>query len=109
MPKQDITQLQADDRIVEIELLFQTALNDLKEKQETDVDFEHLFSLVEIYNKFYEPVKANDKRWMGYIEEILTFLSQSAEDTEISIKQMINMDRPMRAYQKAIDTSSDME
>jgi len=109
MHKQDTPKLQADDRIVEIELLFQTALKDLKAKKDTDVDFEHLFSLVEIYNKFYEPVESNDKRWLSYTEEILVFLSDSGEDIEMEMKQIVDMDRPMRAYQKAMNTSSDME
>ena len=106
---QDIPKLQADDRLVEIELLFQTALKDLKDKKDTDVDFEYLFSLVDIYNKFYEPVTSNDKRWLGYTEEILVLLSESGEEAAMEMKKMIDMDRPVNAYQKAMNRSSEME
>lgn len=105
MHKPASTKLPADDRLVEIELLFQTALNELRKNKETDVDFKHLFGLVEIYHKFYEPVESNDKRWRDYTEELLSLLADSHEEVSSEIKQMIDTDKPMRAYQKAVDAS----
>ena len=64
---------------------------------------------MDIYNKFYEPVASNDKRWLGYTEEILALLSESGEEAAMEMKKMIDMDRPVNAYQKAMNRSSEME
>jgi hypothetical protein len=106
MDKQTDTKLQTDDRIVEIELLFQTALDELRKDKETDVDFERLFGLVEIYHKFYEQVESNDKRWRDYTEELLILLAESHEELSSDMKQMIDTDGPIRAYQKAVGASN---
>ncbi len=98
--------LAPDDRLVEIEQLFQTALQELKDQKDTDVDFERLFGLVEIYNNFYEPVEANERRWLKYTEEILALLDDAGDVAEKAMKHMMDVDRPMKAYQKAIETSS---
>ena len=107
--KQEEQKRQPDKHVANIELLFQAALHDLQTKNDTDVDFEHLFALVDMYNKFYERNEIVERRWLGYTEELAILLSTAEHQTEAELKQMIDIDRPMKAYQKAIDTSNNEE
>jgi hypothetical protein len=109
MHKSEEVKYGPDEHTAHTEILFQEALNDLRSKLDTDVDFEHLFALVDMYHKFYEVNEIVEKRWLSYIEEILILLDRAQHTTESELKQMIDTDRPMKAYQKAIDAANNEE
>ena len=98
--------LPPDEKVAQTEILFQTAISDLRANHDTDVDFELLSSLVDMYHKFYDVNKIVEKRWLGYTEEIIKLLEDAEHKAAAELKQMIDTDRPMKAYQKAIDTSN---
>jgi hypothetical protein len=109
MHEQEAQKRKPDEHVAHTEMLFQTALHDLKTHNDTDVDFERLFALVDIYNKFYETNDIVEKRWFGYTQELVKILSETEHQTEAALKQMIDIDRPMKAYQKSIDISNNGE
>ena len=109
MPKSEALKREPDEHTARTEMLFQQALNDLKTNHDTDVDFEDLFALVDMYHNFYYIDEIVEKRWLAYTEEILKLLAQAEHETEAELKQMMDTDRPMKAYQKAIDAANNEE
>ena len=87
--------------IADTELLFQKALDDLRTHGDTEVNFEHLLELAGIYNKFYEKNEIVEKRWLGYSQEIAKLLEEAEHKEEAALKQMMDADGPITAYQKA--------
>jgi len=90
------------DRLIQIEVLFQKALDDLRTRQYTDVDFEYLDSMLDIYVKFYEPDESNIRRWDGYLEELSKLVHESRASNNMMMSKLVNLDKPMKAYQKAV-------
>lgn len=90
-----------DDLLVEIEFLFQKAINELKEDNKTEIDFEYLCSLLGIYRKFYETQETNNSRWNEYTIELGDLLRKSREDAENTLKKLLESDKALTAYQNA--------
>lgn len=87
--------------LIRIELLFQTAINELKENNETDVDFDYLSSTLETYSKCYEPQEAANIRWHGYTIELTDLLRKSREGSEDTLRKLLASDKALTAYQTA--------
>lgn len=104
MPKEESVEM-----MLQIEMLFQRMLEELRETKDTEVDCEHLFSLVEIYEKHYDANEVLDKRWTGYIDEILIIFEKSIKEQENLMRNTIELDAPITAYEKAAQMSRDYQ
>lgn len=90
-----------DSILEQIEFLLYSALQDLKTYGKTEVDFEHITSLLNSYSKFYEPQDACNKRWDEYIQEIISLLKKGQEKSESIIRNLMATDQAFTAYNKA--------
>ena len=90
-----------------IEVMLQIALKDLKTKSETDINFDELSELMNEYKKFDQLNDQLMKRWEGYTSELSDILKGIVSEAEQNLKQIVDLDRPIQAYQKAIDRSKE--
>ena len=101
MHKEDPTEM-----LLQIEMLFQKALEELRATKDTEIDCENLLELVAIYEKHYKPDVTLEKRWKEYTAEMLDILEESIEEQEDLMQNIMARNAPIKAYEKAAMVSN---